>query len=247
MLDSKHWGIGEPILIVLAQVCAEFCILEGDLMHLLRKLRRTGILIAAGAILTGCTINIGGESTDSAPESVVPGSTDENTDIAAAGDGIESEPVIPPLGEFDRSDPDYVQYKPCLEIPDEFLEKAGLHGKEMMEGVGEVDGTCTFNAGPEYGTSIFNLQGSRHNHDAFLGISGDVTWDQTSNGDPILLHRSKYLADSECQAAIETERGTFSVSFQSFEYGNENFSFDPCDEAQMKLKTVLELDGKHED
>ncbi|MGO1447496.1 MAG: DUF3558 family protein, partial [Corynebacterium casei] len=91
-------------------------------MHLLRKLRHTGILFAAGAILTGCTINIGGETTGAAPESVVPESstelTDENTDLAAAGDGIEVEPVIPPLGEFDRSDPDYVQYKPCLEIPD---------------------------------------------------------------------------------------------------------------------------------
>ncbi|MGO1903774.1 MAG: DUF3558 family protein [Corynebacterium casei] len=220
-------------------------------MHLLRKLRHTGILFAAGAILTGCTINIGGETTGAAPESVVPESstelTDENTDLAAAaGDGIEVEPVIPPLGEFDRSDPDYVQYKPCLEIPDDFLEKAGLHGKEMSEGVGEVDGICTFDADPEHGEAIFKLQGSRHDHDAYLGISGDVSWDETSYDDAILIHRSQYLSDSECQAAVETMRGTFSVTFQSFEYGSENYAFDPCNEAQKKLKAVLELDGKHE-
>lgn len=219
-------------------------------MHLFRNFRRTGVLIAAGAILTGCTINIGGESTDSAPESVVSeASTDptrENTDVAAAGDGIVSEPVIPPLGEFDRSDSDYVQFKPCLEIPDEFLEKSGLHGKEISEGVGEVDGICTFDAEPEHGEAIFKLQGSRHDHDAYLGISGDVTWDKTSYDDPILIHRSQYLSDSECQAAVETVRGTFSVTFQSFEYGSENYAFDPCNEAQKKLKAVLELDGKHE-
>ena len=220
-------------------------------MHLLRKLRHTGILFAAGAILTGCTINIGGETTGAAPESVVPESsaesTDENTDIAAAGDGIEAEPVIPPLGEFDRSDPDYVQYKPCLEIPDDFLEKAGLHGKEMMEGVGEVDGICTFAAAPEHGTAVFNVQGSRHDFATHQSASGEITWDETSFGDPILIHRDEYLPDSACEAVVETFGGTFSVTFQSFEYGNENYQFDPCVEAQKKLKTVLELDGKHED
>ncbi|MGO3775413.1 MAG: DUF3558 family protein [Corynebacterium casei] len=220
-------------------------------MHLLRKLRHTGILFAAGAILTGCTINIGGETTGAAPESVVPESstelTDENTDLAAAaGDGIEVEPVIPPLGEFDRSDPDYVQYKPCLEIPDDFLEKAGLRGKEMMEGVGEVDGICTFAADPEHGEAIFKLQGSRHDFATHLRVSGEVTWDATSFGAPILIHRDEYLADSACQAVVETLGGTFSVTFQSFEYGNEKYQFDPCVEAQKKLKTVLELDGKHE-
>ena len=219
-------------------------------MHLLRKLRHTGILFAAGAILTGCTINIGGETTGAAPESVVPESsaesTDENTDIAAAGDGIESEPVIPPLGEFDRSDPDYVQYKPCLEIPDDFLEKAGLHGKEMSEGVGEVDGICTFDADPEHGSAIFKLEGSSHDFESYEGISGEVTWDETSFGAPILVHGDDFIADTVCEAAVETSRGTFGITFQSFEYGNENYEFDACVEAQKKLKTVLELDGKHE-
>lgn len=219
-------------------------------MHLFRNFRRTGVLIAAGAILTGCTINIGGETTGEAPESVVPESsaesTDENTDIAAAGDGIESEPVIPPLGEFDRSDPDYVQYKPCLEIPDGFLEKAGLHGKEMMEGVGEVDGVCMFATEQEYGEAIFKLQGSRHGFASYDQIPGEITWDETSNGAPILMHRSDVLTDSACQSVVETERGTFGVTFQSFEYGNENYAFEPCVEAQKKLKVVLELDGKHE-
>ena len=78
-------------------------------------------------------------------------------------------------------------------------------------------------------------------------MSGEITWDETSLGDPILVHRDEYLPDSACEAAVETFGGTFSVTFQSFEYGNENYQFDPCVEAQKKLKTVLELDGKHED
>lgn len=214
-------------------------------MHLLRKLRQTGILFAAGAILTGCTINIGGETTSAAPGSMVPESTDENTGVAAAGDGIEAEPVIPPLGEFDRSDPDYVQYKPCLEIPDDFLEKAGLHGKEISEGVGEVDGICTFNAEPDYGNAIFKLEGSSHTFESYEGISGEVTWDETSFGAPILVHRDDFIADTVCEAAVETKQGTFGITFQSFEYGNENYEFDSCVEAKKKLKAVLELDGKH--
>lgn len=219
-------------------------------MHVFKMLRYSAVLIAAGAVLTGCTINIGGETTDAADDTAasetITESDDANTDIAAAGNSSESEPVIPPLGEFNRSDADYVQFKPCLEIPDEFLEKAGLYGKEMMEGVGEVDGICTFAAEPEHGTAVFNVQGSRHDFETHQSTSGEITWDETSFSDPILIHRDEYLPDSACEAVVETIGGTFSITFQSFEYGNENYQFDPCVEAQKKLKTVLELDGKHE-
>src|SRR5699024_12098058 len=56
------------------------------------------------------------------------------TDHATDGTTDDFGSVIPPLGTFDRRDPDFIQYKPCLEMPDEFLAQAGLHGKEMMEG-----------------------------------------------------------------------------------------------------------------
>ena len=220
-------------------------------MQFLGKLRHAGALLLAGTILTGCAINTGESHPDISAEPTADdgGSGDaahESADAGVAGTPISAEPVIPPLGEFNRSDPDYIQYKPCLEIPDSFLVEARLFDKQIMEGAGEVDGICMFASEDEHGKAVFKVQGSRHNFTAIQRLTGEVTWEETSNGDPILIHRDGYLPESDCQAVVETRRGTFGVTFQSFEYGNENYGFDPCHEAQTKLKTILKLDGKHE-
>ena len=144
---------------------------------------------------------------------------------------------------FDRLDPDFIRYHPCLEMPDQFLAKAGLHGKEMMDGVGEVDGICSFETTENLGAGFFNLHGSSHSFETYLTISGEFDWDETSDGVPILMHRSNSSPDRDCLAGIETERGTLAISFQSFKFGQG--VGDPCDIALNKLKTVLELDGKH--
>ena len=208
----------------------------------LRKLYLALALISAASIQTACSAIISGR--ESASES--PAATSAPTDHATDGTTDDFGSVIPPLGTFDRRDPDFIQYKPCLEMPDEFLAQAGLHGKEMMEGVGEVDGVCSFEAGEDYGESVFKLHGSRHGFADFERLSGEIGWNKTSGEQPILLHRSEYLSDTECQVAVETNRGTLAVSFQSFKTVGQDIVHDPCDAALRKLETVLELDGKHE-
>jgi|SRR5699024_5660259 len=219
-----------------------------------KKLIVASLIVAAGIVQSACSANTGATETAdaSAPvetESPQPPS-DKSTDDAdvTAEEGLrEAESVIPPLGSFDRRDPDFIQYKPCLEMPDDFLEEAGLYDKEMMEGIGIKDGICSFAGPSQYGPSIFNLQGSHHQFTDYQDISGELQWDQTKHGDPILLHRSQYLPDTECQASVETVRGTLSIAFQSFNSMDHELSHDPCELAQNKLVTLLELDGKNED
>jgi|GEM_PF-6520792 len=226
----------------------------------LRKLYLALALISAASIQTACSATISGSESTSAstPDAAndaapVDATTDASsvattapTDHATDGTTDDFGSVIPPLGTFDRRDPDFIQYKPCLEMPDEFLAQAGLHGKEMMDGVGEVDGVCSFEAGEDYGEAVFKLHGSRHGFADLERLSGEVGWNKTSGEQPILLHRSEYLSDTECHAAVETNRGTLAVSFQSFKTVGQDIVHDPCDAALRKLETVLELDGKHE-
>jgi len=216
-----------------------------------KKLFVASLLVAAAAVQSACSANISATETADASTPVETASpqrpSDKSTDDAdttAEDSSREAESVIPPLGSFDRRDPDFIQYKPCLEMPDDFLEEAGLYDKEMMEGVGEMDSICTFEFTQEDGGSVFKLQGSPHSYSDYSRIPGEIGWGATNNGVPILTHRPHYLPDSECQAAIETERGTLSVTYQSL-YGEKD-SHDPCTKAQTKLKTVLELDGKNE-
>ncbi|PQM74950.1 DUF3558 family protein [Corynebacterium sp. J010B-136] len=224
----------------------------------LRKLYLALALISAAIIQTACSATISASESasasspdaanDAAPVDAAteapPLATTAPTDHATDGTTDEFGSVIPPLGTFDRRDPDFIRYQPCLEMPDEFLAEADLHGKEMLEGVGEVDGICSFESTDNLGTSFFNLHGSSHSFDTYLTISGEFDWDQTSDGFPILMHRSNSSPDRDCLAGIETESGTLAISFQSFNFGQG--VGDPCDIALNKLKTVLELDGKHE-
>ena len=223
----------------------------------LRKLYLALALISAASIQTACSATISGsESTsastpdaanDAAPVDAAADAssvaTTAPTDHATDGTTDDFGSVIPPLGTFDRLDPDFIRYHPCLEMPDQFLAKAGLHGKEMMDGVGEVDGICSFETTENLGAGFFNLHGSSHSFETYLTISGEFDWDETSDGVPILMHRSNSSPDRDCLAGIETERGTLAISFQSFKFGQG--VGDPCDIALNKLKTVLELDGKH--
>ena len=220
------------------------------------KLTLTAALIGAAAIQTACSATTLGSESPSMPASETPETANasphpstsmsavKNASKASDDAADDSGSVIPPLGSFDRRDPDFVQYKPCLEMPDEFLAQAGLYGKEMLEGVGEIDGICSFKMQTESGEAFFNLHGSSHSFATYLATDGEFSWDETSDGAPILIHRSKYIPDRDCLAAIETQHGTLAISFQSFKVGEGKN--DPCEVAQNKLKTVLELDGKHE-
>ena len=217
-----------------------------------KKLFVASLLVAAAAVQSACSANISGTETADASTPVETASpqppSDKSTDDAdttAEDSSREAESVIPPLGSFDRRDPDFIQYKPCLEMPDDFLEEAGLHGKVMMEGVGEIDGVCRFDAPEKYGDAEFKLLGSRHSFIDYQSISGEISWDGTADGYPILLNRSKYLSNTECQASIETHRGTLAITFQSFKSAEGKIAPDPCEMASNKLKTVLEVDEKH--
>lgn len=223
------------------------------------KLTLTAALIGAAAIQTACSATTLGSESPSIPASETPATANasphpstsmsavKNASKASDDAADDSGSVIPPLGSFDRRDPDFVQYKPCLEMPDEFLAQAGLYGKEMMVGIGIDDGICSFTAAPEYGDSVFNLQGSHHSFTSYQDISGEIGWHETAGGTPILLHKSQYLRDSECQASVETVQGTLSITFQSFNTMDSQVISDPCDVATNKLETVLALDGKNED
>src|SRR5690625_2265423 len=222
----------------------------------LRKLYLALALISAATFQTACSATISGSGSTSAstPDAVPvdaatgasPAATTAPTDHATDGTSDDFGSVIPPLGTFDRLDPDFIRYQPCLEMPDEFLAEAGLHGKEMMDDVGEVDGICTFKTPSEYGATFFNLQGSSHSFTDYERILGETWSSETSNGEQILNYRPEYLSDRESLTSIETQQGTLSITFQSFKYGHEDPNLNICETAENKLKTVLELDGKHE-
>ena len=222
------------------------------------KLTLTAALIGAAAIQTACSATTLGSESPSMPASETPETANasphpstsmsavKNASKASDDAADDSGSVIPPLGSFDRRDPDFVQYKPCLEMPDEFLAQAGLYSKEMLEGVGEVDGVCAFPAKPEHGEAVYKLVGSSFDFEAYERIPGEVAWDETREGVPVLLHRGEHLEDSSCRALIETQRGTFGTVFQSFEYGNESYQYDHCKEASSLLKTILEMELDNE-
>lgn len=221
------------------------------------KLTLTAALIGAAAIQTACSATTLGSESPSMPASETPETATASphpstsmsavNDASTASDHAADNPgsVIPPLGSFDRRDPDFVQYKPCLEMPDEFLAQAGLYGKEMLEGVGEVDGVCAFPAKPEHGEAVYKLVGSSFDFEAYERIPGEVAWEQLGENLQIMLFRDPSLSDTTCRALVETQRGTIGTVFQSFVYGNNPYQYDACMEALVLLKTILELDGKN--
>lgn len=215
-------------------------------MHLLRKLRRTGVLIASGAILSGCTLNVGGEPTVVVPDSVdsetSEESTDENTDVAAAGDGTGAEPVIPTLGEFDSDSPEFDLFNPCTEIPESLLFKTGVIGKMENQPYTDDEAICGFDVDPKYGNAMLSLAGNNWGFEEYEYLSGERAWSEYREAIPILIHRDEWFGGIGCSAIVETERGTFDVMFQS---DRDEQTYDSCIEAERWLKQILDMDGKY--
>lgn len=215
-----------------------------------KKLFVASILVAAAAVQSACSANIGATETADASTPVETASpqppSDKSTDDAdttAEDSSREAESVFPPLGSFDRRDRNYDQFNPCTEIPEAFLKEVGLLERRNLEHSSDVEGRCAFNIDSSFGEAVVKLQGNDWGFDEYEHLSGEHYWSAISDTTPLKVVRDDLFDGTACSAVIETKRGTFDVTFQSYIF--EESDLDSCEEAERWLKLILEKDGKY--
>lgn len=213
-----------------------------------KKLIVASLIVAAGLVQSACSANIGATETADASTPVETASpqppSDKSTEEAdvTAEEGSR-EAVIPPLGGFDRRDRNFVQFNPCTEIPEAFLKEVGLLERRNLEHSSDVDGRCAFNIDSSFGEAVVKLQGNDWGFDEYEHLSGEHYWSAISDTAPLKVVRDDLFDGTACSAVIETKRGTFDVTFQSYIF--EESDLDSCEEAERWLKLILEKDGKY--
>ena len=202
------------------------------------------VLVASVAIfLSGCTINIGGGSTEAeANDSVTGANSSQTIENAADGTGdsnggVDSFPeggYLPELGESAVVGNPTDVFNPCTEVPSEFYESLGMSElKAVIEN--ESTPSCSLTLEGNGKLSISAL---------FVGLEfleGDeaMGWSETSDGIPIGLIDNSYGGAPSCSATVGTERGTLMVSHKS-----PNADGDACAQSEHYLRTILTADGK---
>lgn len=149
------------------------------------------------------------------------------------------ETSLPPVGDFDPNDPDFVLFDPCNEIseaslqraelgpPKEFLTPTSKHMACSFEDLSGVDG---------YNNIIVNSADwspEELNGEAFKAIQGDLG---VLDGARIEAFRLSSDEESKCQPAVETVRGT--VFLNVIKHSGETKGNEACLHGARILKAL---------
>lgn len=162
------------------------------------------------------------------------GSSDTASSITAQG---ESNGVLPPLGDFDRTDPDFDLFDPCTEIPAERLAEAGL-GRRLEGGFNFTDSVmCGFSLveeqenGGVVGLSSSDVSMSDHE----LKNGSRVLYKSRTTG--AIAFESPLGGDNNCTLSLDTKRGHVSVGYSYA--GNQKTFLEKCLAAEGVLGALL--------
>lgn len=137
------------------------------------------------------------------------GDAGADSSITAEGEGNG---VLPPFGNFDRTDPDFDLFDPCTEIPEEKLKEAGLG--ERLEGDFSFPDSkhCSFlfNGGDE--PAVVSLASSEL---SFKEVEASEGRKEIYRGAklPVVGFENEFGTELYCAIHVETVRGDLSVSF----------------------------------
>ncbi|MFS0182758.1 DUF3558 family protein [Corynebacterium striatum] len=162
------------------------------------------------------------------------GDAGADSSITAKGEGNG---VLPPLGDFDRTDPDFDLFDPCTEIPAEKLAEAGL-GRRLERGFNFTDSVmCVFSLveeqenGGVVGLSSSDVSMSDHE----LKNGSRVLYESRTTG--AIAFESPFGGDNNCTLSLDTKRGHVSVGYTYA--GNQKTFLEKCLAAEGVLGTLL--------
>ncbi|HCG2961533.1 TPA: DUF3558 domain-containing protein [Corynebacterium striatum] len=163
------------------------------------------------------------------------GSSDTASSITAQG---ESNGVLPPLGDFDRTDPDFDLFDPCTEIPAEKLAEAGL-ARRLEGGFNFTDSVmCSFGLGDnhEHQFAIAGLSSSNQSFKEIEEVNGNKVLFE-SELFPAVAFENTLGGELKCTLNLLTIRGQVSVTFS--EPKNLSTMKEKCVEAETIASRLL--------
>lgn len=149
----------------------------------------------------------------------------------------ESSGVLPPLGEFEPTDPSFELFDPCTEIPDETLQNMG---------VGELEGDVVRESGFSLCTYSLNETSQRS---GVVGFSSSIRTPEDeqllelkkSDSDkkqlPVEFVKNELFDDMFCTGGVRTERGYITVSHSG--YGFESSLQEKCSKVEQIIAEIL--------
>lgn len=158
-------------------------------------------------------------------------------EAGATGPG-ESSGVLPPLGEFDATDPSFELFDPCTEISGDKIENIGLRPKALDYRRDSGSTFCNFESN---GTALpdgvlVSLASDSNSIDA-LNLKEELL--QQSGGEeenPIQIYRSEIFENTQCDGYVSTKRGTLIVSVNDI--GLQSTTEDRCNLTASLIKQL---------
>lgn len=165
------------------------------------------------------------------------GSGDAGADSSITAEG-EGNGVLPPFGNFDRTDPDFDLFDPCTEIPEEKLKEAGLQERIGCDLHFPDMNRCSFHSSTSAAdgamVSLSSSNASYEEVEVPLGRSeiyrGKVL--------PVVAYEEELGSDLVCTVNLKTVRGMVSVGFGDttlLEDSRQN-----CWQAEQILNRIIE-------
>ena len=131
-------------------------------------------------------------------------------EAGATGTG-KSSGVLPPLGEFDATQPGFEVFDPCTEITNAQLHEHGLVR------YGEPDFVKSGHKGCSFKTVSGNTEFSITAFYKKLRVSPELLAEpREKRNDGVVLSRGEVFSDSMCRASASTTRGVITVTVSDF-------------------------------
>ena len=150
----------------------------------------------------------------------------------------EGNGVLPPFGNFDRTDPDFDLFDPCTEIPEEKLKEAGLEDRGERRLIFSDMSTCSFFGQSSSGNpAMISIASSTKSYtDVEIPLGKREIY--RGNELPVVAFEDEFEGDLICTVNINTVRGMISVGFGNTKLQEDNR--ENCRQAELVLKKLID-------
>ena len=126
----------------------------------------------------------------------------------------ESSGVLPPLGEFDPTQPGFQVFDPCIEISEEVLREMGLerYGDKDIAESGQKG--CSYKGAFE--ETVISISSTDESFDEAKVRPDLVVKSADSELAGVVIQRGEVFPELACTATVSTVRGVITVSANSF-------------------------------
>lgn len=156
----------------------------------------------------------------------------QSGEAGATGPG-ESSGVLPPLGEFDPTQPGFQVFDPCVEISEAKLQELGLERYEEPDIAESGHKGCSYKAISE--ETVLSISSTYEPFDDSKVNPNLVVETTDSELSGVVIQRGEIFPELACSATLSTVRGVVTVSANSF--GNTESS--ACEKAGKVTKDLI--------